>query len=111
MCVAYVVPPGFASKLVDDVIACKGRALKSPDIWLGPYTKYFLWPPAFGDQGVDSMCFTDKRELTTDLYCSSEMRNVAEKAGRPMPALGAPAVDVHNWQIRELLLQKEERRR
>lgn len=107
MCVAYVVPPGFASRLNEDVKVCSGRVLTSPDIWLGHYTKYFLWPPAFGDQGCESSrSFTDSHELTTDLYCSSEMRHVAEKAGRPMPALGAPVVDVQNWQIRELLLQR-----
>ena len=102
MCVAYVVPPGLAQRLCEDVRVCKGRVLKSPDIWLAHYTKYFLWPPAFGDQGCDSQCFTDSRELGTDLYCSSEMRRLAEKAGRALPALGAPEADVQNWQIREL---------
>ena len=106
MCVAYVVPPGFAKQLCDDVCGCKGHLLKSPDIWLARYTKYFLWPPAFGDQGDDSQCFTEIRELGTDLYCSNEMRRIAEKCERVLPQLGAPEADVLSWQIRELTLQR-----
>ena len=106
MCVAYVVPPGFAKQLCDDVRGCKGYLLKSPDIWLAPYTKYFLWPPAFGDQGGDSQCFTEIRELGTDLYCSEEMRRIAKKSERALPQLGAPEAAILTWQIQELTLQR-----
>ena len=106
MCVAYVVPPGFAKQLCDSVSGCKGRLLKSPDIWLAPYTKYFLWPPAFGDQGGDSQCFTEIRELGTDLYCSEEMRRIAKKSKRALPQLGAPEAAILTWQIQELTLQR-----
>ena len=106
MCVAYVVPPGFAKQLCDDVRGCKGHLLKSPDIWLAPYTKYFLWPPAFGDQGDGSQCFIEIREFGTDLYCSNEMRRIAEKSERALPQLGAPEADVLTWQIQELTLQR-----
>ena len=106
MCVAYVVPPGFAGKLCSDVLTCKGRVLKSPDIFLAHYSKYFLWPSAFGDQGEDSQCCTDSRELGTDLYCSREMRRIAEKAGRDLPALGASQSEVQAWQIQELSHQR-----
>lgn len=102
MCVAYVVPPGFAKRLCADVDQCRKKNLKSPDVWLAHYTKYFLWPPAFGDQGLRSQCFTDSCEGGCDLYCSSDMRRVADKAGRALPEVGAPQVDVQNWQIREL---------
>eukprot|EP00974_Lingulodinium_polyedra_P095563 9261737-Lingulodinium_polyedra.AAC.1 len=54
MCVAYLVPPGFAWKLCQDVGRCKGRILKSPDLGFADYTKYFIWPPAFGGQGGTS---------------------------------------------------------
>ena len=106
MCVAYVVPPGFAKQLCDSVSGCNGRLLKSPDIWLAPYTKYFLWPPAFGDQGGDSQCFTEIRELGTDLYCSEEMRRIAKKSKRALPQLGAPEAAILTWQIQELTLQR-----
>ena len=106
MCVAYVVPPGFAKQLCDSVSGCNGRLLKSPDIWLAPYTKYFLWPPAFGVQGDGSQCFIEIREFDTDLYCNNEMRRIAEKSERALPQLGAPEADVLSWQIRELTLQR-----
>ena len=107
MCVAYIVPPGFAAKLCADVDRCRGRTLKSPDIWLAHYAKYCLWPPAFGDQGNDSQCYTDSKELGTDLYCSKEMRRAAEQSRRPLPALGAPEDDVLKWQAQELDLQRK----
>ena len=106
MCVAYVVPPGFAKKLCNDVHYCKGHFLKSPDMWLASYTKHLLWPPAFEDQGTTSQCFTDNREQGTDLYCSNEMRQIAEQRGRPLPPRGAVAADVLSWQIRELTQQR-----
>ena len=40
-------------------------------------------------------------QLGTDLYCSREMRRVAQKVGRDLPELGAPEVAVWSWQIRE----------
>jgi hypothetical protein len=102
MCVAYFVPPGMASRLCNHVQQAKGKSLRSPDIWLAPYTKYFLWPPAFGDQGGESQCQTHCGELGTDLYCNSEMRAAAERIGRPLPDRGCSREQVLSWQIQEL---------
>ncbi len=105
MCVAYFVPAGMAAKLCKDVEACKKRVLKSPDVWLSAYTKYFLWPPAFGDQGGESECLTHPSERGTDLYCSSEMRASAERASRPLPERGCAREQILAWQIKELQSQ------
>ena len=78
------------------------KSLKAPDIWLNAFTSYFLWPPAFGDQGEGSRCFTDRRDLGTDLYCSTAMRSLAARLGRTLPQRGCPIVDVLTWQVDEL---------
>ena len=72
---------------------------KSPDIFLAPFTKYFLWPPAFGDQGTQSLCFTYKKDLGTDLYCSAGMREVAISLSRPLPPLGCSTAALLDWQL------------
>ena len=100
MCVAYYMPPGMAKELLAVVFENKKKTFKSPDIFLQPFTKYFLWPPAFGDQGDQSCCFTDKRDLGTDLYCSAEMRMVAQKLHRPLPPAGCSTIALLDWQIR-----------
>ena len=69
------------------------------DIFLAPFTKYFLWPPAFGDQGKQSLCFTHKKDLGTDLYCSVGMREVAASLSRPLPPLGCSTVALLDWQL------------
>ena len=100
MCVAYYVPPGMAAQLLDVVWSAKKKHMfKSPDIFLAPFTKYFLWPPAFGDQGKQSLCFTHKEDLGTDLYCSAGMREVAASLSRPLPPLGCSTVDLLEWQL------------
>ena len=100
MCVAYYMPPGMATALLRMVCAEKKKAFKSPDVFLQPFTRYFLWPPAFGDQGDQSCCFTDKRDLGTDLYCSAEMREVAVQLQRPLPPAGCATITLLDWQIR-----------
>ena len=63
MRVAYYFFPGLAAQFID--VVCrpqKKKLFKSPDIFLAPYTKYFLWPPAFGDQGGQSLCFTHNKD-------------------------------------------------
>ena len=100
MCVAYYVPPGMAAQLIDVVdSANKKNMFKSPDVFLAPFTKYFLWPPAFGDQGKQSLCFTHKKDLGTDLYCSAGMREVAASLSRPLPPLGCSTAALLDWQL------------
>ena len=72
---------------------------KSPDIFLAPFTKYFLWPPAFGDQGKQSLCFTHKKDLRTDFYCSAGMRAAAARLSRPLPPLGCSTAALLDWQL------------
>ena len=87
--------------------------LKSPDALLEPFTKYFLWPPAFGDQGDQSLCFTHNKGLGTDLYCSAGVRAIAESLHRPLPPLGCGAVALQDWQIlqsKQLLEKAHDRR-
>ena len=99
MCVAYYVPPGMAAQLIDVVDSANKNMFKSLDIFLEPFTKYFLWPPAFGDQGKQSLCFTHKKDLGTDLYCSAGMREVAASLSRPLPPLGCSTDDILDWQL------------
>ena len=68
-------------------------------MFLETFTEYFLWPPAFGDQGTESLCLTHKQDLDTDLYCSVGMRQVAESFGRSLPARGCTTVELLDWQI------------
>ena len=112
MCVAYWIPPGMATHLCDLVSKAARKTFRSPDIWLAPLTKYFLWPPAFGDQGAESQCFTHASESGTDLYANSEMRGIAEKIGRPLPHRGCSREDVLIWQLQEMRhMQHESERR
>ena len=109
MCVAYYIPPGMAAQLIHVVDhPRKNKLFKSLDVFLAPFTKYLLWPPAFGDQGAQSLCFTHKKDLVTDLYCSSGMREVVARMHRPLPPPGRSTVDLLDWQIREskALLEK-----
>ena len=116
MCVACYVPPGMAAQLIDSVENTMNKNIfKSPDVFLQPFTKYFLWPPAFGDQGKQSCRFTHKKDLGTDLYCSAGMREVAASTsiGRPLPAIGCSTVELLDWQILQSkhLLESEQSRR
>jgi hypothetical protein len=100
MSVAYYVPPGMAAQLIGVVSKPERRnVFKSPDTFLEPFTKYFLWPPAFGDQGQQSLCFSHKQDSGTDLYCSAGMREVAATMGNPVPPLACSIVPVLDWQI------------
>ena len=100
MCVAYYIPAGMGAQLLKVVqTTTKKNVFKSPDVFLQPFTKYFLWPPAFGDQGEHSCCFTHKKDLGTDLYCSAGMREVAEGLGRPLPKVGCSTITLLDWQI------------
>ena len=68
VCVAYYIPPGRAALLIDLVDdKHKKHVFRSPDAFLAPFTQYCLWPPAFGDQGEQSLCFTHSKELGVDL--------------------------------------------
>ena len=67
----------------------KKKLFKSPDIFLAPFTKYLLWPPVFGDQGAQSLCFMHNKEVGTDLYCSAGMR---ERVRQPLPVPGFSTV-------------------
>ena len=59
---AYYIPPGMAAQLLDVVDRPQKKKLfKSLDVFFAPFTKYFMWPPAFGDQGAQSLCFTERR--------------------------------------------------
>ena len=114
MCVAYYIPPGLAAQLIDVVDhPQKKKLFKSPDIFLAPFTKYFLWPPAFGDQGGQSLCFTHNKDLGTDLYCSAGMREVVASMRRPLPPPGCSTVALLDWQIlqsKELLEKAQSHR-
>jgi len=102
MCVAYYIRPGVEAQLIHVVDHPRQKKLfKSPDVFLAPFTKYLLWPPACGDQGAQSLCSTHKKDLGTDLYCSYGMREVVARMNRPVPPPGRSTVDVLNWQIRE----------
>ena len=64
MCAAYYIPPGMAAPLVDVVDhPQKKKVFKSPDILLAPFTKYLLWPPVFGDQWAQSLCFMHNKDF------------------------------------------------
>ena len=89
----------MAAQLIDVVDSANKNMFKSPDIFLAPFTKYFLWPPAFGDQGKQSLCFTHKKDLGTDLYCSAGMREVAASLSRPLPPLGCSTAALLDWQL------------
>ena len=68
MCVAYYIPPGMAAQLIYVVDHPRKKKLfKSHDVFLAPFTKYLLWPPAFGDKRGQSLCFTHNTDLGTDL--------------------------------------------
>ena len=111
MCVAYYIPPGMAAPLIDVVDhPQKKKLFKSPDICLAPFTKYFVWPPVFGDQGAQSLCFMHNKELGTDLYCSAGMR---ERVRQPLPVLGFSTVALLDWQILQSkgLLEKAQSQR
>ena len=84
------------------------KLFKSPDVFLAPFTNYLLWPPAFGDQGAQSLCFTHNMDLGIDLYCSCGMREVVARMHRPLPPPRRNTVDLLDWQIREskALLEK-----
>ena len=85
-----------------DAEAARNKNLKSPDVWLEKYTKYFLWPPAFGDQGGESQCLTSGADRSTDLFCSKEMRTAALRMGRPLPKKGCSTQEVLSWQVDDL---------
>ena len=94
MRVAYYSPPGMAAQLIHVVDHPRKKQLfKSPEICLAPFTKYFcLWPPAFGDQGAQSLCFMHNKDLGTDLYCSVGMREVVARMRQPLPPPGCITV-------------------
>ena len=102
MCVAYYVPPGMAAQLIGVVSKPERRnVFKSLDTFLEPFTKYFLWPPAFGDQGKQSLCFTHQKDLATDLCCSDGMRKVAATLGYPLPPPGCSTIALLDCQVRQ----------
>ena len=80
--------------MVDD--PQKKKLFKSLDIFLAPFTKYFVWAPVFGDQGAQSLCFMHNKELGTDLYCSAGMR---ERVRQPLPVPGFSTATLLDWQI------------
>ena len=109
MCVAYDIPPGMAAQpthVADH--PRKKKLFKSLDVFLAPFTKFLLWPPACGDQGAQSLCFTHKEDLRTDLHWSAGMREVVARMHRPLPPPGCSTVDLLDWQTREsnALLEK-----
>ena len=60
---AYYIPPGMAAPLIDVVDhPNKKKLFKLPDIFLATFTKYLLWPPVFGDQGAQRLCFMRTKE-------------------------------------------------
>ena len=94
-CVAYYIPPGMAAQRIDVVDhPQKNKLFKSPDIFLAPFSKCLLWPPAFGDQGAQSLCFTHNKDLGTDLYCSAGMREVVARMHWPLPKPGCSTDDL-----------------
>ena len=45
MCVAYYIPRGMAALRIDVVGTTQEKhVLRSPDAFLAPFIKYFLWP-------------------------------------------------------------------
>ena len=100
MCVAYYIPPVMAALLIDVVDNTqKMKLFKTLDAFLEPFTKYFLWPPAFGDQGGQSLCFTHNKDLGTDLYCSARMHDVAASMRQPLSPPGCSTVALLDWRI------------
>ena len=75
------------------------KLFKSPHIFLEPFTKYLLWPPAVGEQGAQSLCFTHNKDLGIDLYCIAGMREVVARMRRPLPPPGCSTVALLDWQI------------
>ena len=77
------------------------KLFTSPDVFLASFTMYCFWPPVFGDQGAQSLCFTHNKVLGTDLYCSAGMRDVVARMHLPLPPPGRSTVGLLDWQIRE----------
>ena len=113
-CTAYYIPPGMATKLCREVDDTCTKTLKTPDVWLGAFTKYFLWPPAFGDQGDVNQRLTPACDRwcdrSTDWYCDAEMREWAMQHGRELPQGGCSTEQVLSWQVDDLRKQVMSRR-
>ena len=81
--------------------AANNNVFKSFYVHLQYFTKCLLRPPSLGDPGGESSCFTHRKDLGTDLYCSIGMREVAQGLQRSLPPVGCTTVELLVWQIRQ----------